>query len=349
MSVTHVNDTRGSGRWGIAVVASVAFAMCLAVVPSSALAGAGLGVAPTMPTVVAAGDTGLPASVTLTNQNTGADSGATVDAITLIPACHAQDPVSLGCVQANPGVFAVSPTAAGAVGTACGGMQFTVTRMGDAVRFVPQAGNLVLAGPGAVCRIDFTIDVTNVPVDVDAALDGEQTFQIAEAAVRSDKGNTGSGRGSVKVTVLKSPPPPPPPPPPPSPPVAPPPPPPAPPAPPTTGSGTAPQGVKGSVAPGTAKIKGKTGCVTQNFNVTVTGRQIRRVVFTLDNKRIKTLTKPNAGSAFRLPVKPGTLKKGTHRVVAQTTFTTASGTRPRTLRVAFSRCNRSARSPQFTG
>jgi hypothetical protein len=107
--------------------------------------------------------------------------------------------------------------------------------------------------------------------------------------------------------------------------------------------------VKGSGAPGTAKINGKTGCVTKNFNVTVSGRQIRRVVFTLDSKRIKTLTKPNAGGAFSLPVKPGTLKKGTHRVIAQTTFTSASGTRPRSLRVAFSRCSRSARSPQFTG
>jgi hypothetical protein len=107
--------------------------------------------------------------------------------------------------------------------------------------------------------------------------------------------------------------------------------------------------VKGSVAPGTAKINGKSGCVTKNFNVKVTGRQIRRVVFRLDNKVIKTLTKPNTGSAFSLPVKPGQLKRGTHRVVAQTTFTSASGTRPRSLRVAFSRCARSAQSPQFTG
>ena len=89
--------------------------------------------------------------------------------------------------------------------------------------------------------------------------------------------------------------------------------------------------------------------MTQNFNVTVTGRQIRRVTFFLDGHHIKTLRKPNAGSAYRSTVRPGRLKLGTHRIVARTTFTPESGTRPRDLRVAFQRCARAASRPKFPG
>jgi hypothetical protein len=50
-----------------------------------------------------------------------------------------------------------------------------------------------------------------------------------------------------------------------------------------------------------------------------------------------------------LPVRPNTLSRGTHRVMAVTYFTTASGTKFRTLRVVFSRCARAAVQPRFTG
>jgi hypothetical protein len=36
-------------------------------------------------------------------------------------------------------------------------------------------------------------------------------------------------------------------------------------------------------------------------------------------------------------------------VLARTTFSAASGTRARTLRVVFQRCARAASAPQFTG
>ena len=86
--------------------------------------------------------------------------------------------------------------------------------------------------------------------------------------------------------------------------------------------------------------------MTTNFNVTVTGRQIRRVTFFLDGKAVQTLTRPNRGSRFVLAIRPNTLPRGTHRVIARTTFTTASGTPSRSLRVVF---QRSASAPQFTG
>ena len=100
---------------------------------------------------------------------------------------------------------------------------------------------------------------------------------------------------------------------------------------------------------GTARAIAPTGCVTRNFSVQVTGRDIRRVVFYLDGKKVSTLTRPNRGTRFALPVRPNSLRRGTHRVLAVTSFTAASGTRPRTLRVTFSRCARTAVAPRFTG
>jgi hypothetical protein len=100
---------------------------------------------------------------------------------------------------------------------------------------------------------------------------------------------------------------------------------------------------------GTAKAIAPTGCVTGNFNVQVTGRQIRRVTFYLDGKKVRTLTRPNRGTRFALAVRPNSLRRGTHRVLAVTTFTAASGTRSRTLRVVFQRCARRAAAPSFTG
>jgi surface antigen len=103
------------------------------------------------------------------------------------------------------------------------------------------------------------------------------------------------------------------------------------------------------VRSGTAKAVGPTGCVTTNFNVQVYGRQIHKVVFYLDGKKIKTLTRPNMGTRFALPVRPNSLRRGTHRVLAVSYFTKASGTKSRTLRVVFQRCGRAAAAPRFTG
>jgi hypothetical protein len=343
------------GRWptgGRGLAAAIAVAACgLAVAPSAAFADAGLDVTPAMPEVVALGASGVSASLTLTNLNTETEQFATIcndndpapcpaggAGITFVPSCAGQDAVSLACAVPNPGVFRVGPTAMGAVGTACAGMPFSVEPLlGDAVgtvRFRPAPGaHIQLPTPGSTCQIDFTMDVLSLPQDVDLAVDGAQTIQVSNATQRSDNQKTAAGNGRAVVTV-----PPPPAPPPPTPPPT--------PTPPQSGvSPTA--GSSGS--PASATIHGPTGCATKNFNVTVTGKQIRKVVFFLNGKRIKTLSKPNAGRAFRLPVRPGTLKRGTHHITATATFTKASGARPRTLRVTFLRCARAASSPQFTG
>lgn len=102
-------------------------------------------------------------------------------------------------------------------------------------------------------------------------------------------------------------------------------------------------------ARGTAAIRGTTGCAGTPFRVVVRGRQIERVIFTVDGRIVRTLTSPNVGSLWVLPVNPRTQRVGVHRVLARTTFRRQSGTRARTLRVTYSRCARRAAAPEFTG
>jgi hypothetical protein len=103
--------------------------------------------------------------------------------------------------------------------------------------------------------------------------------------------------------------------------------------------GPAPEG--GALcASGTAAITGRTGCQSRPFSVIVRGRQIARVVFTVDGKAVRTLTKPSDGRRYRLRVDPRTMRSGVHRVLARVTFRPQSGTRARSLRVIFSRCAR---------
>ncbi len=84
-------------------------------------------------------------------------------------------------------------------------------------------------------------------------------------------------------------------------------------------------------------------------NVQVRGSAIARVVFRLDSRRVKTLTRPNRAKAYALRISPLQQRHGTHRVTATTTFKKSSHTPTRTLRVAYQRCAKSAVLPAFTG
>jgi hypothetical protein len=92
---------------------------------------------------------------------------------------------------------------------------------------------------------------------------------------------------------------------------------------------------------------GHTGCANKPFRVNVTGEGISRVVFTLDGKPIATLAGRNHNGRYSIVNNPAKHKHGTHHVQARITFLRASGARPRTEQVAFSRCARAA--PRFTG
>lgn len=356
MSAGHGGARRA--RWLLTPLAVIAG--CLALAPGAAQAGQGNSTLPTFPITAQVGDADLDASIEIVNRSSPPQDGgpsticnfgdaglcAGDEGITLIPSCGENDGAA-SCTAPDPGVFEVTSTPVGAAG--CAGTLFAVT-VADAalgkLRFTPQ--NRISLAPGATCKIDFKIRVLKVPtLDSDPGRPGVQTSQLASSRFVSTLFPArGNGNGETFGTTVNPPPPPPPPPatvnpPPPSATVNPPPP---------------PEGPSGgrlpiSARPGTARIVGKSGrgCVTRNFNVTVTGRRIRRVTFFLDGRRIRVLRRPNAGRTFRIRVRPGRLRRGTHRIVAVTTFTAASRTPSRRLRVVFQRCARRASTPRFTG
>jgi hypothetical protein len=206
----------------IRALCAVAPLALVALVPAAAHAGVGASAVPSFPPVVTVGAAGIPASIELRNTNTGANVAdvntvcnagdpapcpAGVRGIVLIPACAAQGP-DAACTQAEPGVFAISPTATGAAGTACAGTIFD-TVVADAatglVRFTPRGPRVTLPGAGAACRIEFTFAVLKSPAfDQDPALDGVQTVQVAENAQHNGALPAFARGTSVGVTVLRA-------------------------------------------------------------------------------------------------------------------------------------------------
>jgi hypothetical protein len=100
---------------------------------------------------------------------------------------------------------------------------------------------------------------------------------------------------------------------------------------------------------GRARLQGPSGCVYRPFNAKVSGRQIRRVTFFVDGRRIVIRKAKSGQRTFKLRVRPGSLSVGVHRVTARVVFRTASRTRARTLVLSFQHCVRQAPSPRFTG
>jgi hypothetical protein len=105
------------------------------------------------------------------------------------------------------------------------------------------------------------------------------------------------------------------------------------------------------VRPGSAKLRGPSGCPTTNaVAATVTGRRIVKVTFYVDGRKVKTLTKANAsGGRWVLPLNMRRLGFGTHRVRVTVQFAKSSATKAKTLRLSFNRCQAAAVRPQFTG
>jgi hypothetical protein len=102
------------------------------------------------------------------------------------------------------------------------------------------------------------------------------------------------------------------------------------------------------VEAGTARLAGASGCQRKAFRVKVSGKQIRKVVFTIDGKRVKKVSASASGTVYSITVHPNSYKAGSHLVTAKVTFTAASNTRSKTMRVRFARCIRTT-APAFTG
>lgn len=116
--------------------------------------------------------------------------------------------------------------------------------------------------------------------------------------------------------------------------------------------GPAPQqGVLGTVAQsptrGSARLDASAPC-RPTFTVTVSGRRISRVRFSVDGRVVRTLRRPNAGSRYRLRLTPARYSRRTHTVTARIDFAAGSRTRSVTRSADFQRCARTAR-PVFTG
>ncbi len=219
----NVQRNRSRALQRVAVLAMVALG-CLFCV-SSAQAGVGANAAPTFPTLVTVGQTGIPASIEVGNQNTPPNAGATntvcnfgdpfpcpagEPGITLIPSCGQLGAFSVcSPAGADPGAFVIPAVAQGRAGTACAGMLFDVTQI-DAtfgtLRFTPQGGaNVLLPGNGALCIIDFTFDVIKRPdIDQNPVAPETQTVQIVDNTQYSGT-ITGSARGTSQgTTVLRA-------------------------------------------------------------------------------------------------------------------------------------------------
>ena len=100
---------------------------------------------------------------------------------------------------------------------------------------------------------------------------------------------------------------------------------------------------------GTARLRGPSGCVYRPFNATVSGRQIRRVTFFVDGRRVVIRTAKRGQRTFKARIRPGSMSIGVHRVTARIVFRTASRTRSRRLVLSFQHCARLAPLPRFTG
>lgn len=132
--------------------------------------------------------------------------------------------------------------------------------------------------------------------------------------------------------------------------IAPPAPPPPPPPAPVTAQSPAPQiAVLGArVQSGTAKLRGSTGCLAKSGKAWVVGTKIRSVTFFIDGKKVKTVTKAGSKGRWAMSFNPKRYRVGSHKVSARVTFSTASATQSRTLKMNVVRCKQKVLAA-FTG
>ena len=217
----RIGQRRAGPRWWILSILLAIVAGPFVGLISPARAGMGVAVTPASSPVVPVGFTGVPATLQVVNISTSPDDLdpvtiepvlAGVPAITLVPSCGTSAISGSGdCSAPDPGVFLLSATALGEVGTACEGTTFTVAVIDEdtgRVSFTPSTP-VVLQPPGSpddMCVIDFTFDVLRVPTLDSQGAPGVQTSQIAFATGRNSvTGSTGLASGTASVTVLDPP------------------------------------------------------------------------------------------------------------------------------------------------
>ncbi len=203
----------------MAVLAAVA-APFVPTLPAEA--GTNTSVTPSIPnttTVVQVGQTNLPSSIRIANNNDSPNGGESniVSQIFLTPSCGggplSQNP-PCALADADPGVFTLSTTGLGRPGTVCGNLPFTITPQNDAT------GSYIVARSDALpvtlaplsdpannaCIIDFSANVVKGPTkDARTDLDGFQTRINVWVPFVTSAGNNADSTGSQTDTVLRAP------------------------------------------------------------------------------------------------------------------------------------------------
>ena len=196
----------------------------LALLPSTAAAGVAGTTSVTMPPLVFVGETGLTATIRLTNVNTppADESNNTVcnesdpapctgSGIELLPACGALSGIDMcNPTMQDPGAFEFDATATGTAGTACGGTAFDVTvpdPLTGRLLITPTSGNVTLPSPTlgpppTFCDIELEFSVLRMPTGDSSEGPGTQVIQIASA--RQHDGMTASSSAGTSETRVKT-------------------------------------------------------------------------------------------------------------------------------------------------
>jgi hypothetical protein len=108
----------------------------------------------------------------------------------------------------------------------------------------------------------------------------------------------------------------------------------------TTPPATADAGAQQQPPRASAVLSTPSGCPrTRTVRAVVTGREIERVTFSLDGRRVRTLTRAGDGGRWVYSRRTRTLSVGRHRIVARVRFTAESRRSPATLRSTIRRCS----------
>jgi hypothetical protein len=203
---------RSHGRAGLVLTLLTLGALLSAASPAAA--GVFFGAGPNLPSPLIVGQSGVPATLTITNLSNGAESGLNValGAITFVGSCGTQAITGADCPagSTDPGVLAVSATGTGAAG-ACAATTFTTSLLDPTegkYQFSPSTP-VVLGAPGsatASCVIDFSFSVVKAPTqDAATGVSGLQTEQVAFSSGIATDGVHGGGLGANEVTVSRAP------------------------------------------------------------------------------------------------------------------------------------------------
>ena len=95
-----------------------------------------------------------------------------------------------------------------------------------------------------------------------------------------------------------------------------------------------------------AALQAPRACVSRRYTVTVAGGPVRSVTFSVNGRRVRTLTARPGQRRFSVRLSP---RQAVDRVVARVRFRSNASPQSRTLRATVRRCARAGVSPEFTG